>query len=206
MLEIKRMRSNAAYYRLSEHQRECFNHGLPTRYMGRKEHELLFADYMMGADYPVLRASTEQGAAFHRLKTALTGTYNCPSLVIGIHGYPSDDAAMCAAGLLFETAVENHCVAWCFSLSTVLNQWGDIPKCDVYVIYGVMDEMDAKSMGVLRNFLRERDGSLRIVVMTSDAVDNGWNFVHDTIRMHEFDGIFCLQDSTEACENVREVG
>jgi hypothetical protein len=66
---------------------------------------------------------------------------------------------------------------------------------DVYLIYGVNDLPNPQAIWSIRDFLRERDGSLRILVMTSDKALDLDILIHHQLRIH-IDFLFCLEDES----------
>lgn len=193
-----RLRSNAFYFKLDDHQRACYNAGLPTKFMGFQFSDLIFSPYTVG-DLHKKRASA------HKQQQAITsfardlkpsGLY-CTT--IAVHSAPTDESAFKCAATIFEHAMKAGLSCQCLSTSQLLSN--DLPDAkDVYIIHGVNDLPNPQAVWALRDFIRDRDGSLRIVVMTSGHEMSVDVLIHERLRMH-FDHLFCLDDNAQMVES-----
>jgi hypothetical protein len=200
-----RLRSNAFYFKLNEHQRACYNAGLPTNFMGRSIDEAVFSPYVVGDLRKIRSSAHKQKSQLQSFVQSLSNSSNYVAS-IAIHSAPTDESAFGVASAIFEHAVEGGLACQCISTSQLLNHEKIEPK-DVYLIHGVNDQPNPQAVWAVRDFIRDRDGSLRIVVMTSGHDLPVDVLIHERLRMH-FDYLFCLEDnvqliSTEAVAGKR---
>lgn len=189
-----RLRSNAFYFTLTEQQKACYNAGLPTRFMGSSINDLIFSPYVVG-DVKKVRASSHlQKSELMKFTASIKASSNYVAS-IAIHSAPTDESAFKAAAAIFEHAMAGGLSCQCVSTSQLLNRERIEPK-DVYLIYGINDQPNPQAMWAVRDFVRERDGSLRIVVMTSGQDLPVDSLIHEKLRMH-FDYLFCLDDGEQ---------
>lgn len=192
---IPRLRSGAFYHALDEHERRMYKSGLPVAYLGAQLRDLEFAQYFIGHDLnrKLCTSTMQQNALIEFSNSIRPGTVM--SGVFGFHSYPTDDAAFKAAAAVYEAASLHPFSVICVSTSTILHSAPRIPMSDVYLIHGVNDSPHPGAIWALRDFLRDRDGSLRLVVMTSGREMQLDTLVHDHLRMR-FKYLFCLKDSS----------
>lgn len=191
---IPRLRSGAFYHALDEHERKMYKSGLPVAYMGAQIKDLEFAQYFIGHDLnrKLCTASAQQNSLIE-FANSIKAT-SVLSGVFGFHSYPTDDAAFKAAAAVYEAASLHPFSCVCVSTSTILHSAPKIPMSDVYLIHGVNDTPHSGAIWALRDFLRDRDGSLRLVVMASGREMTLDTLVHEHLRMR-FKYLFCLKDS-----------
>jgi hypothetical protein len=195
-----RLKSNAFYHKLDEIQRRCYNAGLPIRYMGKKIEDLDFVSYTVGENNRKIATAATQQRALAKFvnELSLSENYNA---ILAIHSSPTDEAAFQAAATIFKTAISRGLSACCLSTSQLLSRDLPDPK-EVYVIHSVTETNNPQAIWALRDFLRDRDGSLRIVIMTSGKDPNVEDIVHEQMRM-QFDYLYCLSDSVEVVTDRR---
>lgn len=199
-MKLIRLKSNAFYHKLDETQRRCFVAGLPTRYMGKRIENLDFVSYTVGEQNRKIATANCQQKALAKFVDGLSLSENY-NAIVALHSSPTDEAAFQAAAAIFETAIVRGLSAVCLSTSQLLTRDLPDPK-EVYVIHSVTEAHNPQAMWALRDFLRDRDGSLRIVIMTSGKDPNVEEIVHEQMRM-QFDYLYCLSDSVEAISAKR---
>lgn len=200
-----RLRSNAFYFALNDHEKACYNAGLPTKFMGNSISDLVFRAYAVGDIKKVRASAHRQQSELIKFTNSIKASSNYVAS-IAIHSSPTDESAFKAGAAIFEHAMRGGLSCQCVSTSQLLNRERVDPK-DVYLIYGVNDQPNPQAFWAVRDFVRERDGSLRIVIMTSGSETPVDMLIHERIRMH-FDYLFCLDDceqgiSTEAVAGRR---
>jgi hypothetical protein len=190
-----RLKSSSFYFRLSDHEKKCYNAGLPIRYTSKNIHDLTFAPYLIGERKRVTAQRQEDGLSNFITKLHVNSGFNG---IMAFHSAPTDEAAFQAAASIFESAIERGFACRCLSTSQLLAK-DPIGACDVYLVHGVNDLPNPQVIWALRDFMRDRDGSLRMLVMTSGkelALDV---LIHEQLRMH-CDFLFCLQDEASTIE------
>ena len=193
-MALLRLRSTNYYFTLNEHQRKCYNAGLPIRYSGKGLDDLEFVSYAVGDIKPKMVTATKQETSLSAFAAGMDISKG-HSGIMAFHSSPTDEAAFQAASYIFETALARSFSCACVS-ATYLLQHSNIEAKDVYLIHGITDPSSANALWAVRDFLRDRDGSLRMLVMTSGkglALDT---IIHEQLRMR-VDFLFCLQDKTE---------
>lgn len=197
-----RIRSNAFYLSLTEDQKAAYRAGLPVRHAGHQLRDLKFLPYHYGTDI------TKKTVTEHKQQYGLIdfcnqqlGPAGVYSATMAFHSSPTDEAAFNAAGSIFETALAKHLSCLCVSTTTLTHTAHEIPAHDVYLIHGVNDTPGDRSLWALRDFLRDRDGSLRLVVLTSPSELHLDQLIHERLRMH-FDYLVCLDDEAKQIERV----
>jgi hypothetical protein len=160
--------------------------------MGKSIKDLEFTPYSIGDKNRHLATSSSQANSLNEFVTNLSIADNF-NAILAFHSSPTDEAAFCAAACVFSTAIQRGLTCQCLSTSQIVER--DLPDAkDLYVIHSVMDTDHPKAIWALRDFLRDREGSLRIVVMTSGKEHNVESIVHERMKM-KFDYLFCLEDS-----------
>jgi hypothetical protein len=193
-MHLQRLRSNAFYFGLSAEEKAAYNAGLPVEFMGQELRQLKFASYMYGSDVhrKQITATTQMQTLIDFTNKLAPGTNI--SATIGLHSAPTDGAAFKAAAAMFCAAQQRKLVCLCLSTSTILHNYKSIAAADVYLIHGVNDAPNSVAIWALRDFLRDHDGSLRLVVMTSARELTLDALIHEQMRMH-FNYLFCLDDN-----------
>lgn len=191
-MEIMRVKDHGVYHAMSEHQKACYRLGLPQRYMSHKVYDQTFEDYAYDGDIP------RQMPAKHQKKWALEtkkhlGRNNNINGIVGLYSSPTDEAAFRCGGSIFEGAMRGGLTCQCVSASKINESFGKIPVADFYLIHGITD-MPNVPMWSVRNFLRERDGSFRFLVMTASKRNGPWTIIHEIMRM-DVDVLLCLKDT-----------
>ena len=195
-----RLKSSSFYFRLSDHEKKCYNAGLPIRYTGKQIHDLSFTPYLIGERKRVTAQRQEDGLSNFASKLSVNAGFNG---IMAFHSAPTDEAAFQAAASVFETAIERGFACRCLSTSQLLAK-DSVGACDVYLVHGVNDLPNPQAIWALRDFMRDRDGSLRMLVMTGGrelALDV---LIHEQLRMH-CDFLFCLQDEASTIETEYRV-
>lgn len=188
-----RLRSNSFYYRLNDHEKACYNNGLPVRFMGRDLRDLHFLPYAVGNESKHVVTAVKQEQELIKFVNDLN-TSAGNSGIMAFHSAPTDEAAFFAAASIFETAIDRGFSCACLSTTQLMNR-DNVSMHDVYLIYGVNDLPNPQAIWSIRDFLRERDGSLRILVMTSDKALDLDILIHHQLRIH-IDFLFCLEDES----------
>lgn len=192
-MELMRIKDHGVYHRLDEHQKLCYRLGLPVRYLGHLVSKMTFRDYTFDGDLPKTMSSVRQRKWARETKKNL-GRNNEINGIIGFHSSPTDEAAFAAAGSMFEGALKGGLSCRCVSATMIRDQFNQIPKADFYLIHGITDTPNPATAWAVRDFIRERDGSMRLVVMCSDPGHDPWTIIHGVLRMN-FDVLLCLDDS-----------
>lgn len=192
-MELMRVKDHGVYHRLDEHQKTCYRLGLPIRYLNHLLKRMTFRDYTFDGDLPKTMSSVRQRKWAVETKQNL-GRNNEINGIIGFHSSPTDEAAFAAAGSMFEGALKGGLSCRCISATTIRDNFSQIPKSDLYLIHGITDTPNPATAWAVRDFIRERDGSMRLVVMCSDIELDPWHIIHNILRMN-FDVLLCLKDA-----------
>lgn len=192
-MEAHRLRSNAFYHALTEPQRKLYKSGLPTKYIGTQLRDLKFVPYYKGFELnKSMTTATQQAATLINFANDIT-----PAKVASgtwcFHSAPTDEAAFKAAAAVYEAMSGKGFACRCASTSAVLREGDKIANADVYLTHGVLDTGNAAALWALRDFIRDRDGSLHMVVMTSAKELSLDTLIHEQLRMR-VDYLFCLED------------
>jgi len=94
---------------------------------------------------------------------------------------------------LVQDALEKGQVDAAFILAPIAMDLFNIPKNDMYVIYGITDLPNPQLDRNLSSFLYERDGSLRILVMSGSANANPWKIAQQQLHLR-LDALLVLND------------
>lgn len=190
---MQRLQSNSFWHRLTEDQRKLYKSGLPVKFLGTQLRELRFLPYYHGSELTkrVCSAAKQMQTLIDFANSLRASSdYSC---LMAMHSAPTDEAAFRAAAAIYEAAAANKLLCRCVSTTTLIHDAANVPAADVYLIHGVMDGQNHAAIWALRDFLRDRDGSLRMVVMTSSKELYLDTLIHDQLRMH-FDYLYCLDD------------
>lgn len=186
-----RLRSNSFYFTLDEHEKRCYNAGLPHRYMGAEIRDMSFLPYQIGESNRKLVTDIRQEQELIKFTNDLSVVSGFNG-IMAFHSAPTDDTAFKAAAAVFEVAVKRGFSCQCLSTSQLLSREVTEAK-DVYLLHGINDLPNPQAIWAVRDFLRDRDGSLRMVVMTSGQELELDILIHERMRMH-FDFLFCLKE------------
>lgn len=200
-MEILRVKDHQVYHSMTDFQKSCYNAGLPQRYMGHKLSNMSFEDYAFDGDLPS-QISSKLQSRWARSTKKNFGRNNDINGIIGMYSSPSDEAAFRAAGSMFEGAMRGGLMCRCVSSTTINTRYEKIPVADLYLIHGVTDIPDLQT-GSVRNFIRDRDGSFRIIVMTASEKHGPWFVTNEVLRM-SVDVLLCLEDITNKSSGVIE--
>lgn len=180
---------------LTDSGKALFRCGLPVRYMDCAIDDLVFMDYSVGRERPKTVSAPKQHKWVRKFGTSIERT-DYPNIIVACYSSPTDEAAFQCGGFLMERAWDRGLSVMCFSIHMLMSK-EPIPKRDAYFIYGVNDgsvpDLDRK----LSSFLRERDGSLRVLICTGDSGLTGpWDLLHKQFRIRE-DILLVLNDEND---------
>jgi hypothetical protein len=195
-MKLLRITDHKIYQSLSAHEQLCYKLGLPLKFMNHKVRDLVFMDYNVGQDVTKLVSAPRQQKHARKLKQNMTRHNPDLNGILGCYSSPTDTAAFECAGSIFEACVKAGMSSICIPASRIAHDMYDIPKSDVYLIYGISDLPYPNIDRPLTSFLYERDGSLRIVVMTGSGAKGPWDISQHQLRI-KFDMFFVLNDHDE---------
>ncbi len=190
-MKLLRVKDHGSYHRMSDFEKTCYRLGLPHRYMGHLVKGMDFLDYTIGGEFPKTINSQRQKRWTINLKKNMTR--HGETGIIGLYSAPTDEAAFECAGSIFEAGVKGGLTCRCVSATTIQNNFRNIPVSDLYLVYGITDIPNPQTAWAVRDFLRERDGSLRLVVMTAGVDQSPWSLIHNVLKMN-FNVLLCLND------------
>lgn len=195
-MEVPRLRSSAFYHKLTEEQRKHYKSGVPVEYLGYEIKDMPFIGYYKGTplNKKLVAAASQQQTLIRfctdvRQGHVLNGRW-------AFHSAPTDEAAFRTAVSVYASVTAKGFVGRCVSTSTLLTAAEKIEVADVYLIHGVNDAPNPAAIWALRDFLRDRDGSLHLLVMTSNRELSVDALIHEHLRMR-FNYLFCLDGMIE---------
>lgn len=191
-MKLMRVKDHGAYHRMSDFEKTCYRQGLPHKYCGHLIKGMSFIDYTYGGEFPKTISAHVQKKWAINLKKNMTrhGEING---IVGVYSAPTDEAAFECAGSIFEAGMRGGLTCRCLSGTMVKNNFKYIPPSDMYLIYGITDTPDPTTAWAVRDFLRERDGSLRLVVMTASTEHGPWHVIHNVLKMN-FNVLLAVSD------------
>lgn len=195
-MEVPRLRSSAFYHRLTEEQRKHYKAGVPVEYLGYSLESMPFIGYYKGT---ALNKQLVQAAWQQKQLISFSNGVKQGHVLKGrwaFHSAPTDEAAFRAAASVYASVTAKGFVGRCVSTSTLLHSAEKIEVSDVYIIHGVNDAPNPAAIWALRDFMRDRDGSLHMLVMTSSRELSVDALIHDQLRMR-FNYLFCLDGMIE---------
>ena len=152
----------------------------------------------------LIKASRKQWRAICVCLSRNIDTSGSP--IISCYSAPTDTAAFECAGAFFEAAVRKGMSCQCVSAAKIAQDMYDIPRNDLYVIYGVTDLPNGHLDRSLTSFLYDRDGSIRIVVMTGGRNTGPWQIAQNQLHI-KMDIHLILNDEDERnAGNIERVG
>lgn len=190
-----RLTDTRLFRSLPESEQLCFKNGLPLRYMGHSIDDMVFIDYSIGFENPKHMSAIRQ-KKWARKYVKNMSRHNDPGIIC-CYSSPTDTAAFECAGAIFQAGVKTGMSCVCVSAARVAASLHEIPKNDLYVIYGVTDIPSPTLDRSVTSFLYERDGSQRIVVMSgSDYVSKPWDVAKAQLKI-KLDVMLVLNDDNE---------
>lgn len=163
---------------------------------------LRYVDYEVPDSFAARTVSSVLQRRFiNKLRGDLVPT-RYPVGVLGIHSTPTDHSAMQIGGALFEQAIYRGLIARCLTLSDIATNRYQIDEADIYLIHTLSDQIPPAYAWSLRDFLRSRSMSLRIITMTSATPGDGFAMQTNILRMRDMAAIVCLSDA-EGASNLR---
>lgn len=195
-MKALRVKDHATYHRMSDHEKTCYRAGLPFRYIGHLVKGMNFLDYTVGGEFKKTITSMRQKKWAMKLKRGMSrhGDING---IIGIYSSPTDESAFECAGSIFEAGIKSGMTCRCISATMIKENFRFIQAADMFLIYGVTDVPNPPVAWAIRDFLREHDGSMRIVVMTGGPDQTPWTVTHNILRMN-FNVILAVSDENNA--------
>jgi hypothetical protein len=187
---------------MSDFDKVLYRLGLPQRYMGHLVKGMVFQDYTYGGEFPKTVDAMRQKRWVISLKKGMSrhGEING---IIGLYSSPTDEAAFECAGSIFEAGVKGGLTCRCVSATMIRDSFKHIPVSDLYLIYGITDIPSPATAWAVRDFLRERDGSMRLVVMTAGQEQDPWYLIHNVLKMN-FNVILALSDENNVAGGTLE--
>lgn len=205
-MKLFRVTDTKIYASLSPHEQLCFKLGLPIRFMNHKIRDLVFMDYSLGYETKKLISAPRQKEHARKLKQNMTRHNPDLAGILGCYSSPTDTAAFECAGSIFEACVKAGMSSICIPATRIAHDMYDIPKSDAYLIYGISDLPNPNIDRPLTSFLYERDGSLRILVLTGSGEKGPWEIAQHQLRI-KFDAFFVLNDHDERnIGNIEKIG
>jgi hypothetical protein len=191
-MKLLRIKDHATYHKMTDFEKTCYRAGLPHRYVGHLVKGMSFIDYKYGGEFPKTVTGIKQRKWTIKFKKNMSrhGDING---IVGLYSSPTDEAAFECAGSIFEAGIRGGLTCRCISATMVKENFRFIPPSDMYLIYGITDMPNPATAWAVRDFLRERDGSLRLVVMTAGIDSTPWDLIHNVLKMN-FNVILALSD------------
>jgi hypothetical protein len=204
-MKLLRITDHKIFNSLSDHEKLCYRLGLPIRFMGHNIKSMVFVDYTLGSEVPVLISAVKQkrkARLWHKTMSRNSGLAG----ILGCYSSPTDTAAFECAGALFEAGVAVGMSCLCISVARIAMDLFNIPKNDMYVIYGITDLPNPQLDRNLSSFLYERDGSMRILVMSGSGNTNPWKIAQQQLHLR-LDALLVLNDeNSKNSGSVEKVG
>ena len=157
---------------------------------------LTYADFEVPQEFANISISAvSQKQWLNRLRTGLAPT-RYPVGVLGIHSTPTDYSAMSVGAAIFEQAAHKGLVVRCLSLTDIVTMDKHRPlEADLFMIHTLTEQVIKDYVWPLRDFLRSRSTSMRILIMASDVVGDGARMQRDILRIRDISAMICLRDS-----------
>lgn len=192
-MKIFRITDHKLYHSLTDHEKLCYKYGLPIRFMQHNIKNMVFMDYDVGRENPKTISAPKQKKWAMSLAANMS-RHNNTAGIITCYSSPTDTAAFECAGALFQAGVETGMSCLCVSASRLAEELNEIPKNDLYLIYGITDNPSPLLDRCVKSFLYERDGSLRILVVAgSDNHIAPFNITENQLRL-KTDVLLMLND------------
>lgn len=182
-MKFARITDTKTYHKLSDREKVLFKRGLPLRFMGRKLTDHTFMDYSIGVE------NTKHVSAMKQFKWVRgfmgdVSRHENISGIVSLFSTPTDNAAFECGAMMFEAAFDRGLSCLCVSMERIRQDLTSIGAYDFYLIYGLTDASVPDLDRSLRSFLYERDGSMRMIVMSGVESSNGpWSIMHNQLRI-----------------------
>lgn len=205
-MKFLRITDHKLFHSLNEREKIAYKAGVPIKFLGHNVQNMTFVDYTLGAELPKTISAPKQRKWATRLCAEMS-RHTHGGGIIGCYSSPTDTAAFECAGSIFQAGVDAGMSCVCVSAARVAANLGDIPKNDLYVVYGVTDSANNQLDRYLSSFLYERDGSLRILVMSGSPSTNPWKIAQQQLHLR-MDVLLVLndEDGRNSIGNIEKVG
>lgn len=191
-MKILRITDHKLYHALNDEEKSAYRLGVPIKFLGHNIKSMTFVDYTLGSEVPKHISATKQKRWALDLCSNMS-RHTVGRGIVGCYSTPTDTAAFECAGAIFQTGLRTGMSCVCVSAARVAQDYHDIPKNDMYVIYGIDDLPNPQLDRSVKSFLYERDGSLRVLVMSGSASTNPWKIAQQQLHLR-LDVLLVLND------------
>lgn len=191
-MKILRLTDHKLYHSLKDESKIAYKLGVPIKFLDHNIKSMTFVDYTLGSEVPTTISAVKQKRWALELCSGMS-RHTAGRGIVGCYSSPTDTAAFECAGSIFQAGIATGMSCVCVSAARIAHEYHEIPKNDMYVIYGIDDLPNPQIDRFVKSFLYERDGSLRILVMSGSANTNPWKIAQQQLHLR-IDVLLVLND------------